>query len=286
MLTIFSTCKPFDGEFKIIQTNAITSWTKLSSDLEIILFGNENGVSEICKNLGLKHISDIKRNELGTPYIDNIFKTAIEQAKYDILCYVNSDIIFLDGLIETVNFVIDNFDCFLIVGRRWNVDIYEFINFSKEGWKNELKHFVTTKGQLPAEGTAIEYFIFNRNLYKHIPDFLIGRGWWDCYLVGLAVLKTLYVFDATNTIFTIHQNHSYKHHKEGHYGVWKGKEAQYNRKIIRRNAFCYKLGNIKQALFRLNQHDGHFTIRPNWLCIPRAVVATITHTLAINYSIL
>jgi hypothetical protein len=43
MLTIFSTPKPFHGHSGIIQRNALKSWTLLHPDVEVILFGIEDG---------------------------------------------------------------------------------------------------------------------------------------------------------------------------------------------------------------------------------------------------
>jgi hypothetical protein len=68
MLTIFACPKPFtDPHIAIIQRNAITSWTLLRPRPEIILFGDEPGVTEICKELGLRHVGEVERNEYGTP---------------------------------------------------------------------------------------------------------------------------------------------------------------------------------------------------------------------------
>ena len=40
MITIFSTPKDFDGEFEIIQKNAMSSWRAISKDIEIIIMGD------------------------------------------------------------------------------------------------------------------------------------------------------------------------------------------------------------------------------------------------------
>ncbi|MFZ0637415.1 MAG: hypothetical protein WAM08_17985, partial [Candidatus Acidiferrales bacterium] len=66
MLTLFAMPKPFEGHIGIIQRNAITSWTRLTPQPEIILFGDEAGVAEIAGELGLRHVAHVKRNEKNT----------------------------------------------------------------------------------------------------------------------------------------------------------------------------------------------------------------------------
>ena len=93
MLTIFSTPKPFKGHIGIIQRNAITSWTLLHPQPEIILFGNDEGTAEAAKDIGVLHVSQIARNEFGTPLLNDFFQQAKQQASHQTLCYVNADIV-------------------------------------------------------------------------------------------------------------------------------------------------------------------------------------------------
>lgn len=274
MLTIFSTCKPFVGEFKVIQTNAIKSWTKLGDKVEIILFGDEDGVESISKELKIKHIGKIKRNSFGTPYLNYMFKEAARIAQADILCYVNADIILLPGFLETIDFVKKLARKFLIVGRRWEIEIKEFIDYSNPRWHINLKKHTTENGKLSVGG-AIDYFIFTKDLYKNIPPFLVGRVWWDTYLAASALLKTIYVFDATEAIFAIHQNHSYKHHPQSKWGVWRGEEAQYNIKLYKNSRLPPLLGNAKRAFFKIQKHNNSFKIKLNIIGIIKIVFAYI-----------
>ena len=43
MLTFFTTGKPFRGHSGIIQRNALRSWLLLDPDVEVILFGDDEG---------------------------------------------------------------------------------------------------------------------------------------------------------------------------------------------------------------------------------------------------
>ena len=55
MITIFSTPKPFRGHNGLIQRNALQSWKRLHPDVEVILFGDEEGAAEVCREIGLRH---------------------------------------------------------------------------------------------------------------------------------------------------------------------------------------------------------------------------------------
>ena len=63
MLTVFSTAKSFHGHSGIIQRNALKSWTLLHPDVEVILFGDEDGAAETCRDLGIRHEPKVRRNE-------------------------------------------------------------------------------------------------------------------------------------------------------------------------------------------------------------------------------
>jgi len=61
MLTIFATPKAFRGHIDVIQRNAIKSWTLLSINPEIILFGDDEGTPEVAREFGLQHIPAVAR---------------------------------------------------------------------------------------------------------------------------------------------------------------------------------------------------------------------------------
>ena len=57
----------------MIQRNAIKSWTLLP-EVEVILLGEETGLAENARELGVKHIRNVARNESGTPLISSMFE--------------------------------------------------------------------------------------------------------------------------------------------------------------------------------------------------------------------
>src|SRR5262249_7427243 len=97
MLTLFTTAKAFIGHSGMIQRNALKSWTLLDPDVEVILFGDDEGAAEIARELGLRHEPFVERNEFGTKRIDWIFQRAQQIARHDLLCYSNCDMVYTGG---------------------------------------------------------------------------------------------------------------------------------------------------------------------------------------------
>jgi len=207
MLTIFACPKPFtDPHIAIIQRNAITSWTLLRPKPEIILFGDEPGTSEICQELGLRHVPEIARNEFGTPLVSDIFEKAQQLATYDILCYVNADIILMSDFMRAVEKCSNFHRMWLLTGRRWLVDLTTIISF-QTGWEDNLRQCAFQLGRLDqSDGT--DWFAFPRNCFLQMPPMALGRGWWHAWLIWYVIHQRRgCVIDATEDVLAIHQNH-------------------------------------------------------------------------------
>jgi len=211
MLTIFSTPKAFVGHINIIQRNAIKSWTLLHPNVDIVLFGDEDGAAEVCREFGLRHEPEVKRHEKGPKYLNYFFDRAQEIAKHDTLCYVNCDIILMSDFQRAVERVGSRWTEFLMVGRRWNTDIRTSLNFEAAAWQEHLRSFVVQHGACQASGW-IDYFVFSRGLYHNkIPPFVIGRNGWDPWLIWKAIDSGATVVDASPMVVAIHQNHDYSY---------------------------------------------------------------------------
>ena len=65
MLTIFSTPKPFQGHIGVIQRSALKSWTLLHPDIEVILFGDDDGAADVCHELRFRHEPYVERGSSG-----------------------------------------------------------------------------------------------------------------------------------------------------------------------------------------------------------------------------
>jgi hypothetical protein len=200
MLTIFTIPKPFEGHIGIIQKNALRSWKRLFSEIEIIVFGDEKGVEEIAKELNIIHIPEISKNRFGTPLISSAFKIAKEKAKNNILVYANTDIVLGKDFIKAIKSI--KLESFLMSGRRIDVDVDEAINFNNSNWENDLIERGSMHGY-----SGIDYLAFPKNLYLDIPDFAVGRPGWDSWFVYYIKSLKVPVIDATNVVRVFHQNH-------------------------------------------------------------------------------
>ena len=228
-LTIFCVPKDFKNLNKIIQYNAIKSWTKLTPSPEIILMGNGYGVKEFAKEIGAKHISEIETNEYGTPLINDIFYKAWEYSENDVLMYVNSDIIILNNFIKKIKAINKLLSDYLIIGERWDLFIFQYIDFNNKNWKRYLRRKLK-EAFLHGE-SGLDYFIHKRGLWNNIPPFAIGRTSWDNWLVKEAKENNAVILDATNYIAAIHQEHDWNHCDNGRQGAWNGIEALRNRML-------------------------------------------------------
>jgi len=214
MITMFTAPKPFvDPHIITIQRNALENWKLLAPDLEVFVVGDEEGIVETAEELGIKSISSVKRNALGTPLLDDIFQKVRLRAKHDVLCYANADILFLDDLLPAVQRLKARFDSFLAVGQRWDVDIRKPLDFSGD-WSSRLQESILNRGKLhPPMGS--DYFIFLRSQFQDMPPFALGRAGWDNWMIYAGRHARYPVVDATRTITIIHQNHDYHHLPEG-----------------------------------------------------------------------
>lgn len=246
MITIFAIPKAFKGHFATIQCNAIISWTLLQPKPEIILFGNDEGTAEICQKLGLRHIPKVARNEFGTPLVNDLFEQAQQLATYKLLCYVNSDILFLRGFTQAIGKVSQLRQALLMVGQRCDIEITELWSFSEIDWGKRLRDLAKDSGELKPPNW-IDYFVFSKGLFKDIPPFAIGRPAYDNWLVWYASSQQATVVDATPRVLALHQNHDYSH-AQGEESVWKGEEAQRNKLLTGDWTHHYTISHASHVL--------------------------------------
>jgi hypothetical protein len=231
MLTLFSTSKPFVGHIDVIQRNAILSWQRLHSEIEIILVGDDAGAAEVCAELGIQHIPKVERNKYGTKYLSSIYDQVQEAARHRVLCHVNCDIVLMSDFLRAAEIVTDKHEQFLMGGRRWDVDVQSPLDFDASDWESTLRKCVLTSGRRrPVQW--IDYFLFPKGLYyKKIPEFVIGRPGWDNWLLWYPLSQHVPVVDASAAVLAVHQNHDYEYHPEGEKGVWEGEEARENYRL-------------------------------------------------------
>ncbi len=210
MLTIFACPKPFsDPHIAIIQRNAITSWTLLKPRPEIILFADEPGTAEICKELGLRHVPKVARNEYGTPLLNDIFETAQKLATHNLLCYANADLILMSDFTKALQEAKAwcKSERFSLVGARRDAKILAPLDFGDPSWETKVR--ASANNKYLKIGT--DFLVFPRASLKEIPPFVVGRWAWDGWLLWKLSTLRMPLIDASKAVCTVHQEHDYCH---------------------------------------------------------------------------
>jgi len=208
-ITLFSAPKPFTNpHIAMIQRTAIKSWTLLP-DVEVILLGEEMGLAEAVKELGVKHIPHVERNPNGVPLISSMFKLARENSNSDLLCIINADMVLMSDFVENAKQAVKLKDKFVLLSQRWDYDITSPINFA-EGWQPRLREDVRKQNQLHRPAGS-DFFLFPKSCYADIPNFSIGRAGWDNWMIYKARKENWAVIDCTPSVMIVHQNHDYAH---------------------------------------------------------------------------
>lgn len=211
LITLFSAPKPFtDPHIATIQRNAIKSWTLLP-DIEVILLGEETGLAEAAQELSVEHISNVKRNQSGTPLISSMFQLARENSHNDLLCIINADMILMPDFVQAAESCRSRFqrDEFVLLSQRWDLDINTPLDFTP-GWERQLESTVRTQGVLHRPAGS-DFFLFPKTCYTDVPDFAIGRAGWDNWMIYKARKEKWPVIDCTPSVMIVHQNHDYSH---------------------------------------------------------------------------
>ena len=226
-LTIFTAPKPFtDGHIATIQRNAILSWLSLGQQVDVLLVGEEDGMAEVARQYGIRQLSNVTRNDSGTPLVSSIFVLALQASDSPLMVYANADMVLLPDLVSAAQSVASQVERFLIIGQRWDMDISQLLDFSI-GWETRLHSEVRLRGRRhPPAGS--DYFIFPHQAFPELPPFAIGRAGWDNWMIYHARQQGWPVIDGTPSIQVIHQNHDYSHLPEGqpHYNLPESRENE------------------------------------------------------------
>ena len=253
MISFFTTAKPFSGHSRIIQRNALQSWKRLHPDVEVILFGDDPGAAEVSAELGLRHHPEVQCNEYGTKRLGYMFARAQDIARHDLLCYINCDIILFKDFARALARVHAAHSSFLMVGRRWDIDIDHPIDFHEHGVDERLQQLALQKGVLRTPD-AVDYFAFPRGLYEDVPELVVGRIWWDHWLVWKARQLRADVVDVSRQVTAIHQNHGYAYHPAGAKGVWQDEQAFRNYQLAGGKWHLYTIADATHILDTDTEH--------------------------------
>ncbi|MBP9876971.1 MAG: hypothetical protein KBF71_01380 [Alphaproteobacteria bacterium] len=259
MVSFFSVPKAFKGHIDVIQQNAIRSWLQILPPENIFLMGDDEGVSDIAKAYQLQYMANLKSHETyPVPLLSDIFKRAVEACQTPYLCYINTDIILMDDFVRGVEAVLSQKQNVMMVSSRYNMDITQPItDMSREVLSQLRTEALTTGDMYPAGGT--DFFLAPKSLFSNIPAFLLGRGYWDNWLMYWAKKSGAAVVDTTADIVAIHQNHDYSHiegivaDRNSLEVVLKAEQGEYN----------FKIAGGKKTI--LTNYDANYILKNNVL---------------------
>lgn len=132
MISLFTLPKAFRGHSATIQHNAIASWRTLGPDVEILLFGDDEGVAAAAGRFECHHRPSVTTNEFGTPLLGPVFAEAQQIARWPFLIYVNADVIFLPDLLTAVR-QLRPLSRFLACGQRTDIWVDQTLTFGPTG---------------------------------------------------------------------------------------------------------------------------------------------------------
>jgi hypothetical protein len=177
--------------------------------VDVILLGEETGLAEAAKELGVKHLPSVARNESGVPLISSMFQLARENSSSDLLCIINADMILMPDFVEAARRSRLQRDGFVLLSQRWDYDIPSPIDFTGD-WQPQLRDSVRKQDQLHRPAGS-DFFLFPKGCYQDIPNFIIGRAGWDNWMIYKARKEGWPVIDCTQSVMIVHQNHDYSH---------------------------------------------------------------------------
>lgn len=269
-LTIFSAPKPFTNpHIATIQRNALQSWLHLGDEVEVILIGDEPGLAEAANEAGVPLLDQVARTGSGTPLVSSIFRLAREHSQSPLLAYVNADMLFLPDFVQAAKTVTAQFEKFLVIGQRWDLDQPSLLEFSN-GWVSRLQADIHQRGRLHTPSGS-DYFIFPRDLFTEMPDFAIGRAGWDNWMIYFARRQGWPVIDATPSILAIHQDHDYSHLPGG--------QPHYNHAESRQNEI---LAGGANKLFMVLDSDHQ--LRNEQIHTPKPTLLRVLRQLEVNFN--
>lgn len=212
-MEIFSAPKPFVGADKENNERAIKSWLRLTPTPKVTLLGYETGYDDAARDFGINIERRVDKNFLGVPLFNSMLHRA-NNSKEMVTVIINGDILLFDDFVQTVRKIISNFEHFLLVGARYDVDdLPEGLDESGAQYTRKVREHVLSTGTLHTYG-GMDVWAWNSDgprLFDPImPHFIFGRGKYDNWLTHETIAAgRRQVVDASETCLTVHVRHDY-----------------------------------------------------------------------------
>jgi hypothetical protein len=214
-ISLITTLKPFKGLARIHQINSLQSWAKFIEDAEIIVVGESEGFETILSEFkfNIKWIKEVKTSYSGAPYLDDMIKKGLENARNDSVCIINADTILLSDFVNSVSNLINMYDNrFLLTSRSFPLNINTVLDFDEPEIEAHLKHYARKNyTHLDITSLPTDFYFFHRDFLSNakIPPFIYGRGIFVRWYIYHAYCKRIPIIDGTPTITAIHQTHTF-----------------------------------------------------------------------------
>ena len=274
LVTIFALPKPFGRDTDLIQKNAIRSWARLAPHVEVLLIGDEDGIAEAAEELGVRHAGGVKFNDCGTPLVSSAFEIAHRETNSPILAYCNCDVILMKDFVRAIEILVSekSLERFVAFGQRTDLKVEREIRFDQLMQIEQLMNDCQKHGVL-CSNVCKEYFVFNRELYKDLPPFAIGRGNWDNWMIHSAKQNKLPVVKISELVTAIHQAHDYRHTGAGRFKCYvSGEEARENLRLAGgRNLISGSTATHRLSKDGLTREPALLLNTAFWVDIPRFV---------------
>ena len=190
-------------------SNTIRNWATFIPAIQPVLF--TTNPSSSLNTLAIKHGWIVTNcpavNEFGTPFVKNMYLKAYGIMKTQFYAFVNGDILFDGGLVETLNRIheeIPTFNTTLISGKRHDYD--QLVNCENlEMWTQEHVHSMSKHAPLAREWCEDYFFVTPDFPWHQFKDVVIARELYDNYLVHQSKVLNITTIDITDTITALHQ---------------------------------------------------------------------------------
>lgn len=203
-MLFYTITRDFVPPFDKIQCVAIRTWLAAGRAL---LVGKESPKAPRAVEW-----ARARYHESGIPWFRSAPEQAVKNAMDgEILAYMNCDNAINPDEFSRLWHVVNKMPCFLLVGRRTDVDIEFGDRFDDNShWRRELAKFAKQNGTLHQAG-GVDYFIYKPvdlmlRLLKG-KDFVCGHTSYDNFVVARALELGVKVIDITPSVTVAHLNH-------------------------------------------------------------------------------
>jgi hypothetical protein len=245
MISLLTSLKPFRGDVARIQDAALGNWRRLDPAIEIILYGDGEGVADCALRFGAVHVPDVRANPQGVPDFAAIAEHAAGNARFDTQVYLNGDILLPPDFVRQIGRVA--LDRYLIVGQRINLTEAAVFDPRARDWREELLRLAAHGHVWFQPPWGIDYFVFPRGLWQGLPPLIVGRSFYDSALLAFCLRNGIPIVDATWSIYAVHQWHDYSH-LAGANDAQAKKDAAANRRLHDIEHSC---PDVEDAAWRL-----------------------------------